>query len=94
MVTVRRLANRPTADLVVLLLAGLVAVIVVTAVAGVLVIALVRPRADVGGVVHSLSDVTNTLIGAVVGYIAGRGLAAKPPPDPLDPLDLHEEGAT
>jgi hypothetical protein len=77
-----RLRDRPTADLVVLFLAVVVGIIVIATVALLLISELVHPgTATYSGVVRSLSDVTNTLIAAIVGFIAGRGAKPGGPPE-------------
>lgn len=68
------LRNRPTADLVVIFLAGIIGFVIITGVIGALVLALVRPGVNPVSIVNLIGDVTNTLIGAVVGFIAGRNV--------------------
>ena len=67
------LTERPTADLVVMFLAGLIGFIVVVSVVSVVVVALTQPSADLGSESNALADVTSTLIAAVIGFIAGKG---------------------
>jgi len=78
-----RLRDRPTADLVVLGLAVVVAFSVVVSTIGAVVLVIADPSADLSKIGARLADVTNTLIGAIVGYLAGRGVPDKPkePPD-------------
>lgn len=79
-----RLRDRPTPDLVVLILAGVVAFSVVAAVLAGAWTRLVDPDANLDTLGARLADVTNTLIGAIVGYLAGRGVVqnkSKEPPD-------------
>jgi hypothetical protein len=77
-----RLRDRPTADLVVLGLALVVGFSVVATTVGALLLRIVDPSADLTKIGARLADVTNTLIGAIVGYLAGRGTDEKPPPPP------------
>ena len=79
-----RLRDRPTADLVVLGLAVVVAFSVVVSTLGAIVLKIVEPHTDLTKIGARLADVTNTLIGAIVGYLAGRGIdpnEKKGPPD-------------
>lgn len=77
-----RLRDRPTPDLVVLILSGVVAFTVGAAVFGGVWLKLADPGYDLERLGARLADVTNTLIGAIVGYLAGRGVngyGKKPP---------------
>lgn len=67
------LSSRPTADLVVMLLAGLIVFIVVASLLAVVIIGVTRPSADLNSESNALADITSTLIAAVIGFIAGRG---------------------
>jgi len=69
-----RLRDRPTPDLVVIALAGVVVFSVAMTTVGAVVLRIVDPSADLDKVAARLADVTNTLIGAIVGYLAGRGV--------------------
>jgi hypothetical protein len=60
-------------DFVVFCFVSIVAIILVTAVFGVLLDAVLRPNNDRSTVVNALADITTTLIGALVGFIAGKG---------------------
>jgi hypothetical protein len=71
-----RLRDRSTADLIVLFLAGLIAVIILTTLIGGIVWKANDPAADLSGLIERVSELTNTLVGAVVGYIAGKGAAS------------------
>lgn len=79
----KRLRDRPTADLIVMFLAGLVGVCVVGALLVITVARFSDPGLDLDKAAARIADVTNTLIGAIVGYLAGRGVDTKPkePPD-------------
>lgn len=69
-----RLRDRPTADLVVMWLAGIVGVCVIGSLLGALVLRITDTTADLDKIAARLADVLNTLIGAIVGYLAGRGV--------------------
>jgi hypothetical protein len=70
------LRDRPTADLVVLFLSALVAVVLVASVVGGIVWKVTDPDADLADLAARIGDITNTLIGAIVGYLAGKGTGA------------------
>lgn len=80
-----RLRDRPTADLVVLFLAAVVGVTIIGSTLGLFFASWLGADVDLGKVGARLADVTNTLIGAIVGYLAGRGVPEDhekgPPPD-------------
>jgi hypothetical protein len=71
----QRLRDRSTADLAVLALVGLVIVVVLAAV---LTVAVIEIKTDGEGdtqrVVDLIANILKVLIGAIVGYIAGRNL--------------------
>jgi hypothetical protein len=69
--------ERPTSDLVVLALTAVVAFVVVATVIGVIVWEIIAPgSANIEAVSRRVGEITNTLIGAVVGYLAGKGSGA------------------
>lgn len=78
------LRDRPTPDLVVMWLAGIVGVCVIGSLLGAMVLRITDHSADLDKIAARLADVLNTLIGAIVGYLAGRGVtpADKPPKPP------------
>lgn len=71
---VARFRDRPTADLVVVGLAMVVGFSIVAWTIGAIVLRIAEPTANLDKVAARLADVTNTLIGAIVGYLAGRGV--------------------
>lgn len=79
----KRLRDRPTADLIVMFLAFLVGVCVVGSLVAIVLARFTNPGVDLDKAAARIADVTNTLIGAIVGYLAGRGVDTKPkePPD-------------
>jgi hypothetical protein len=70
------LRRRDTPDLIVMWLAGVVAVILLVSLVGGIVWKINDPDADISELAARVGDITNTLIGAVVGYLAGRGVVA------------------
>ena len=67
------ITDRPTADVVVLILTVVAAASVLLVGVGLFALALVRPGTDVTAALEALAAVLTLLIGAVVGYLAGRG---------------------
>lgn len=79
-----RLRHRSTADLIILILATFVGMTVLMAAVALFVTELVHPQADTSSGVTALASVVNgainVILGAVAGFIAGRGSAEKQPP--------------
>jgi hypothetical protein len=67
-----RLSDRPTTDLLILLIAGTICVSVLAAGATVGIVEVVHPETDTSAAVSAISDVINTLIGLLAGFLAGR----------------------
>lgn len=78
-----RFRDRPTPDLVVLFLAAIVGITIIGSTLGLFFASWLGADVDLSKVGARLADVTNTLIGAIVGYLAGRGV--EPPEGPNDP---------
>lgn len=78
-----RLRDRPTPDLIVLFLAAIVGVLMIGAMFSVVYLEAVHAAVDLDKLSSRLADVTNTLIGAIVGYLAGRG---------VDPNEKNKKG--
>lgn len=72
-----RLREWATADIVVLSMMGIIAFVIITTVIGGVVWRINDPNADIDSLVKWVGDLTSTLIGAVVGYLAGKGSAKK-----------------
>lgn len=66
------LHERPTIDVVVLVLVGVVALIMLSATATVAVLAIVSPELDTDEVVALLDTHTGTILGALLGLVAGQ----------------------
>lgn len=82
---VEKLRRRATPDLIVIGFACVIAFVVVSAVIGAIVWRIVDPDADIDDLTARVGDLVNTLVGAVVGYLAGRGVIpheAEPPAGP------------
>lgn len=66
------LRDRSTTDLLILLIAGTICFAVLATGATIAVIEIRNPGVDTTVAVGSLSDVINTLIGLLAGFLAGR----------------------
>jgi len=66
------LTERPTTDLLILLIATTICFSVVAAGATIGIVKVVNPDADVSQGVSAISDVVTTLIGLLAGFLAGR----------------------
>ena len=69
-----RLRDRPTADLVVIFLAGVVGIAVTLELIGAFVWAILQPDVDLNLLLRRIAYIINTIVGGVIGYIAGRGV--------------------
>ena len=66
------LKNRPTADIVVLLLTVMICTVMTIIAAGVIIAKSVRPDMEVGRAAEAINNMLSTIIGALVGFISGR----------------------
>jgi hypothetical protein len=66
------LAGRSTTDLLILMIAGTVCFAVLAFGAAVAVIEIRNPDADTSTAASAISDILNTLIGLLAGFLAGR----------------------
>lgn len=69
--------ERQTADLVALMLAGIVAVAVIGTVLVILWNELTIPGYDASAAADGIGKIVSTLVGALVGYMAGRRVNGK-----------------
>lgn len=84
------LLRRATSDLIVLSLTGVVAFVVIAGIVGSIVWEIADPHnADLDELAKRIGDITNTLIGAIVGYLAGRGTTDGGLLGSHDPTDLE-----
>lgn len=78
-----RLRHRSTADLIILILATFVGLTVTLAAAALFATELLQPEKDTTTAVIALSNVVtgavNVILGAIAGFVAGRGSAEKAP---------------
>ena len=68
------LRDRPTPDLVVIFLAGMAGVIVVMVLATAMLLNLTGHSKEAGDATVWLGRITNTIVGGLFGYLAGRGV--------------------
>lgn len=75
------LRERTTGEIVILMLAFVVVVTILMATLTVTLIELIYPDQDTDSTVRMINDTTNVILGAVIGYVAGRkeGLFEEPP---------------
>lgn len=67
-----RLRDRSTTDLLILLIAGTICFSVLASGAAIAIIEIQDPNTDTSRAVGAISDVVNTLIGLLAGFLAGR----------------------
>ena len=67
------LSDRPTPDVVLLILTLVVALSVLLIGAGIFVLAALHPEYDISEAFSSLGQVIGLMIGSVLGYLAGKG---------------------
>jgi mannitol-specific phosphotransferase system IIBC component len=72
-----RLRDRPTPDLIVFILTVVVAVCVFALVVALLVSSIWFPDHDVASLSQRVGTILSSLIGAIIGYLAGRSVNDK-----------------
>lgn len=65
-------STRSTADLVVLWLAGVIGAMVILGGIGLLAVILFRPDVDTSRLMSAISENVTVIVGALIGYLAGR----------------------
>lgn len=71
------LSERPTADLVMLIITLLIALSILLTGAGVFLLALFHPEYNMQAVLSAFAEVIGLMIGAVLGYLAGKGRSSQ-----------------
>jgi uncharacterized membrane protein YeaQ/YmgE (transglycosylase-associated protein family) len=84
------LKDRPIQEIVVIYLTGIVGFVIGTTVIGIFLLAFTSPSSDTSRVLSSIIGLTNTIVGGVVGFIAGR---ATNRPTPNENEAGHPPGA-
>jgi hypothetical protein len=64
--------QRSTGDLLILMIAGTICLMLLGTVTAVIIIQAVNPDADVLRAVTNLTNVVNTMVGMLAGYLAGK----------------------
>jgi hypothetical protein len=72
--------RRSTADTVLLLLAGSTAFIIIASGLAIILSLFLHPDADLTTAARGIGDLINTLVGALIGYLAGSRVRGAPPP--------------
>lgn len=67
------LGDRPTTEIVLLILAVTIALTLLLTGAGIFILSLLQPERDQTVAVSALGNVIGAVLGAVLGYLAGRG---------------------
>jgi hypothetical protein len=67
-----KLTDRPTTDILILLIAGTICFSVISAGAVIALAKLLNPDSDTSTATNIISDTINTLIGLLAGFLAGR----------------------
>src|SRR5262245_48278141 len=70
------LRHRPTNELVILVFTAVVGVILLVGTFGVLAVELIHPSRDTDLILGMIFDVSKVLIGAIIGYAAGRSASS------------------
>ena len=73
----KRLRDRDTGDLMVLMVAGTICGTVLFTVAASFVFKIINPEQDINKTFVLVADILNTLIGLLAGFLAGRAEIAK-----------------
>ena len=75
------LGDKPIGDLVLLSFIAMLGGLIFVAIAGLTALAILRPDVDISPVLGQLGNVLSVMIGAILGYVAGRRAAALPLPE-------------
>jgi hypothetical protein len=89
----RRLLNRPTGDLLVLMIAGTICFGVFGLSIAAIVYVFMHPGADVTDVGRLVTGILNSLIGLLAGFLVGRTTDVIKPPKTDTPPPKDEPGS-
>jgi hypothetical protein len=64
--------DRPTVDIVVILMTMTVSVVLLLATAGVITVRLLSPQVDLKGAEGAVGNILTTVVGALLGLVTGR----------------------
>jgi nitrate reductase gamma subunit len=68
------LRDRPTSDLIVIFLAGMIGVAVLLGVLGLVALKIAQPDENIDSSVKVIGDILTVALGAVVGFVGGRAV--------------------
>lgn len=71
-----KFSDRPTSDLIVIFLAGMIGVAVLLGVLGLIALKIAQPDEDIDTSVKVVGDILTVALGAVVGFVGGRAVGA------------------
>jgi hypothetical protein len=82
----KKLRERPAGEIVILILASAAGLLIVATGISMVVVFLFRPTENLAAMANGIGNVINTIVGALIGYLAGttmkKGPDDKDPPDP------------
>lgn len=67
------LSDRPTADVVLIIITLMICAAILLTGAGIFIVALYYPEYDLSAAYSSFGNVIGLLVGAILGYLAGKG---------------------
>jgi purine-cytosine permease-like protein len=67
-----RLRERPTSDLVIVFMAGIIGLCVILGVLGLVALKIADPDEDIDTSVKVIGDILTVMLGAVIGFVAGK----------------------
>ncbi len=66
------LRGRPTIDIVIILMASMVAAVLILATVGSIISKMTHPELDLHGAEQAVGNIVTTVVGALVGFVGGR----------------------
>ena len=82
-----KLRDRPAGEIVILILAGCVGVLILTTGIGLILAAIFHPEEDTAEAARGIADIINTIVGALIGYLAGsrtKAVVEEPEDEPKE----------
>jgi hypothetical protein len=68
--------DRPTADLIVLLLTVVVSVVIMFAVVGTMIADIFDSSINTGEILSKFGDIIGSILAVIIGYLGGRGVSS------------------
>lgn len=82
----KKLRERPAGEIVILILASCAGVLIISTGVTLIITFVLHPEEDLTEVARGIADIINTIVGALIGYLAGtsiqKGKNDQDPPDP------------